>query len=174
MRPREQGRDREEHIAPPPLTPLGKLLRACRAARARGRKVVFTNGVFDILHAGHVRYLKKARSLGGLLVVGLNSDSSARRIKGPGRPIVPLRDRAEILLSLKSVDRVTAFGGDKPLDLIRAVRPDVLVKGADWARNEVVGREIVEAYGGRVARIRVARGRSTTNVIRRILRTFGK
>lgn len=131
--------------------------------------MVFTNGVFDILHAGHVRYLKSARALGDCLVVGINSDSSARRLKGPARPIVPERDRAELLAALECVDFVTIFPDLTPARLIAAIIPRILVKGADWKAGNIVGNETVKAAGGRVVRIPLARGRSTTGIIKRII-----
>jgi D-beta-D-heptose 7-phosphate kinase/D-beta-D-heptose 1-phosphate adenosyltransferase len=130
--------------------------------------VVFTNGCFDVLHAGHVRYLAAARQEGDVLVVGLNDDASVRRIKGEGRPVNLQDDRAEVLASLAPVDYVVLFGEDTPLELIRAVQPDVLVKGADWATKGVVGREIVEARGGRVVLVPLAEGRSTTSIVEKI------
>jgi rfaE bifunctional protein nucleotidyltransferase chain/domain len=143
------------------------------AARSRfrdGKKtVVFTNGVFDILHRGHVEYLTKARALGDVLIVGLNSDESVRRIKGPRRPIVNERDRAFILSHLDCVDFVCLFPEDTPGPLITEIVPDVLVKGADWKVEEIVGRETVEAAGGRVATIEFTPDRSTTGIIERIL-----
>jgi D-beta-D-heptose 7-phosphate kinase/D-beta-D-heptose 1-phosphate adenosyltransferase len=145
------------------------LLRAVRAARRRGKRVVFTNGVFDLLHVGHARYLAAAKRLGDLLVVGVNSDASTRRLKGRNRPIVPARERAALVASLKPVDYVVVFGTDTPVPLIRAIRPDVLVKGGDYRRDaDVVGHEIVKAAGGRVVRIPPVRGRSTTNLVARI------
>jgi len=129
--------------------------------------VVFTNGVFDLLHPGHIRYLREARSLGDVLVVGVNSDRSVRAIKGPSRPVTPEQERAEILLALDSVDAVAIFDEDTPLALITLVQPDVLVKGADWGEENIVGREVVEARGGRVVRITFSPGHSTTELIRR-------
>ena len=146
-----------------------RLRAALRRHRARGRRIVFTNGVFDLLHVGHARYLSAARALGDVLVVGINADASVRRIKGPRRPIVPERERAEMLLALRAVDHVTIFREDTPARLIAAVRPDVLVKGADWAPAAIVGGREVAAAGGRVARIRLARGRSSTSLIARVL-----
>ena len=140
-----------------------------QAAREEGQRIVFTNGCFDLLHVGHVRYLQKARSLGDLLVVGLNSDASVRRLKGPRRPIVPLRERAEVLAALACVDFVVPFAEETPLRLIKALRPDVLVKGADWRKADIVGKGVVEGRGGRVARIRFVPGRSTTLLIERIV-----
>jgi D-glycero-beta-D-manno-heptose 1-phosphate adenylyltransferase len=136
--------------------------------RARGQTVVFTNGVFDLLHLGHVRYLRQARALGDALLVGINSDRSVRTNKGPERPLMPQAERAEILAALACVDRVVIFDDPTPLALIAAVQPHVLVKGADWAENDIVGREIVERRGGRVVRVPVEPGYSTTGLIERI------
>jgi D-beta-D-heptose 7-phosphate kinase/D-beta-D-heptose 1-phosphate adenosyltransferase len=146
---------------------LTTLRRELSAARAAGRRVVFTNGCFDILHAGHARYLHEARREGDLLVVGLNSDASVRRLKGAGRPVVPQDDRAELLASLGCVDYVVVFDEDTPLELIRAVEPDVLVKGEDWSEKGVVGREDVEARGGKVVLVKLLPGRSTTSIVER-------
>jgi len=148
---------------------LKRLLKELAPLREKGRKVVFTNGCFDIIHAGHVRYLTKARSLGDMLVVGLNSDASVRAIKGPSRPIVPESERAEVLGALRCVDYVVIFNEDRPLSLITALLPDILVKGSDWAAHEIVGGDVVKESGGRVARIRLLKGRSTTNIIKRVL-----
>jgi rfaE bifunctional protein nucleotidyltransferase chain/domain len=153
----------------PKITSLPRLLGLLRRRSSRAGRVVFTNGVFDILHAGHARYLRAARKLGDLLVVGLNSDRSARRLKGPGRPIIPASDRAELLAALDCVDHVVVFGDPNPARLIAAIRPAVLVKGADWKRGDIVGRATMIETGGRVARIRLAKGRSTTRIIERIL-----
>ncbi|MEK6531564.1 MAG: D-glycero-beta-D-manno-heptose 1-phosphate adenylyltransferase [Deltaproteobacteria bacterium] len=148
---------------------LKTLVSALKKRRGKGEKIVFTNGCFDILHAGHVRYLKKARSYGDILVVGLNSDSSIKKIKGDSRPIVGQRDRAEVLAALCHVDYVVLFGEQTPLRLIQNIMPDVLVKGADWTQKDIVGAGIVRKNNGRVARIPLARGRSTTNIIEKIL-----
>lgn len=137
--------------------------------RRRGKRIVFTNGCFDLLHVGHVKYLQKARRLGDLLVLGLNSDDSIRRLKGPNRPLIGEQERAHILAALSCVDFVVLFDEDTPLDLIRMLRPDILVKGGDYTPETVVGREIVESYGGRIALIDLVDGRSTTNIIERIL-----
>lgn len=147
------------------LSPSGKAKTRIR------KKVVFTNGCFDILHAGHARYLKKARSLGDLLVVGMNSDASVKKIKGNDRPIVCQKDRAELLSSLEAVDYVVIFSGATPIKLIEAIRPKVLVKGADWKSGEIVGEDVVKKNNGKVARIRLAKGRSTTDIIKRIIKT---
>jgi D-glycero-beta-D-manno-heptose 1-phosphate adenylyltransferase len=133
-----------------------------------GRRVVFTNGCFDLLHPGHVRCLAEARALGDLLVVAVNSDRSVRGYKGPERPLVPQQDRAEVLAALASVDYVTIFDEPTPRELIAHVLPNILVKGADWGRNEVVGREEVEAAGGRVVSIPLAPGYSTTSLLQKI------
>ena len=146
---------------------LKKLLKELK--KRKGRKIVFTNGCFDILHAGHVRYLKKAKSLGDMLVLGLNSDSSVRNIKGKGRPIVNQKDRAEVVSSLSPVDYVVIFNEPTPIKLIEAVKPGILVKGADWKRGKIVGENFMKSYGGKVARIRLFEGRSTTDIIKRIL-----
>ena len=135
--------------------------------RRQGRTVVFTNGVFDVLHPGHVRYLAEARREGDALIVGLNSDASVGRLKGPGRPVHPEHERAEVLAALAAVDAVVIFGEDTPLALITALQPDVLVKGADWAHDAIVGREVVEGRGGRVVRVPVADGHSTSSILDR-------
>ncbi len=136
--------------------------------RTRGAGVVFTNGCFDLLHVGHIRYLKQARRMGDLLVVGINTDESVRRLKGPSRPVQPEQDRAEILAGLECVDYVVSFDQDTPIDVIERLRPDVLVKGADWPVDRIVGREIVEGSGGRVATIPYVKGISTSALIERI------
>jgi len=133
-----------------------------------GKKVVFTNGVFDLLHPGHVRYLQHARTLGDALIVGVNSDRSVRANKGPGRPITPETERVEILEALQSVDGVVVFDEPTPHQLISALQPDILVKGDDWPENAIVGRDIVEARGGLVIRIAIEPGYSTTGLIQRI------
>jgi D-glycero-beta-D-manno-heptose 1-phosphate adenylyltransferase len=138
--------------------------------RAAGQQIVFTNGVFDLLHPGHLRYLTQARALGDALIVGINSDRSVRTNKGPGRPITPQEERAEVLAALRSVDAVVIFDGDTPHELIAALQPDVLVKGADWAADEIVGRDIVEARGGKVVRVPIEMGYATTGIIERIRR----
>ena len=139
-----------------------------RSVQERGGRVVFTNGVFDLLHPGHVRYLEAARRLGDVLIVGVNSDRSVRANKGPGRPLNPDRERGEVLLSLASVDAIVFFDEDTPHEVIEMIQPDVLVKGADWAPAEIVGRDVVEARGGRVVRIDLAQGYSTSELIRRV------
>ena len=137
--------------------------------RSRGHTIVFTNGVFDILHPGHVRYLRDARALGDLLIVGVNSDRSVKALaKAPDRPINNEAERAEVLAALASVDAVVIFDEDTPHAIISAVQPDILVKGADWGENAIVGRDVVEARGGRVVRVQLADGYSTTRLIERV------
>jgi D-beta-D-heptose 7-phosphate kinase/D-beta-D-heptose 1-phosphate adenosyltransferase len=136
--------------------------------RAAGGSVAFTNGVFDLVHPGHVRYLRKAAAEGDLLIVGLNGDTSVRSIKGLGRPIVPATERAEVLEALDSVDAVVIFEEPTPEKLIAQLQPDVLVKGADWMADQIVGRETVEARGGRVVRVDIEQGHSTTAIVNRI------
>lgn len=141
--------------------------------RAAGRKIVFTNGCFDLLHVGHLRYLEKAKGYGDVLIVGLNSDRSVKKIKGEKRPIVPEKERAEVLAGLEAVDYVVLFDEPDPLSLIRALRPDILAKGADWPREGIVGREEVERTGGKVVRVPLVRGASSTNLIERIIEVYG-
>jgi rfaE bifunctional protein nucleotidyltransferase chain/domain len=140
-------------------------------ARAGGNIVVFTNGVFDILHPGHIRYLRDARALGDLLIVGINSDRSARALgKAPDRPINTEGERAEVLSALTAVDAVVVFDEETPHEIITLIQPDILVKGADWGENAIVGRDVVEARGGKVVRIPLAEGYSTTEILKRIRR----
>jgi D-glycero-beta-D-manno-heptose 1-phosphate adenylyltransferase len=147
---------------------LEQARRLVEELRAGGRTIVFTNGVFDLLHVGHLRYLQHARGLGDALLVGLNSDRSVRLNKGPDRPITAEAERAEILEALACVDGVVIFDEDTPRNLILAIQPDVLVKGADWAEDAIVGRDIVEARGGRVVRVPIEAGHSTTGIVDRI------
>ena len=156
------------------VVPLPALRRRLAAHRRAGQRIVFTNGVFDLLHPGHVRYLRAARRLGDLLVVGLNSDRSVRRLaKGPERPLVRERDRAEVLAALETVDYVVIFGQDTPYELIKALRPDVLVKGGDWTVDRIVGADLVLARGGAVKSLRFAPGYSTTGIVKKIQTTEG-
>lgn len=144
-----------------------KLLR--QNLRNQNQKVVFTNGVFDIIHRGHVEYLLKAKSLADILIVGLNSDSSVKRIKGDKRPIVTETDRSVVLANFTMVDYVCLFDEDTPLNLISEIIPDILVKGADWTLDNIVGREVVEKNGGKVATIEFFENRSSTNIIETII-----
>jgi rfaE bifunctional protein nucleotidyltransferase chain/domain len=143
------------------------ILRFGREKR-NGRRVVFTNGCFDLLHPGHIRSLEQARALGDALVVGLNSDASVRQLKGEGRPILPERERAEILAAMECVDAVVIFDDLTPREVIAQLLPDVLVKGGDWAGDQIVGREEVEAAGGRVVSVPVVPGYSTTAILEKI------
>ena len=140
------------------------------ATRRAGRRVVFTNGVFDLLHPGHVRYLQAARGEGDVLIVAVNSDRSVRANKGESRPVVPEAERAEVLAALACVDAVTIFDDETPAGIIRLVQPDILVKGADWGADNIVGRDVVEARGGRVVRVDISPGFSTTELVKRARR----
>lgn len=154
------------------ITPRNELKATVERLKREGKKVVFTNGCFDILHAGHTRYLREARKLGDALILALNSDSSVRSIKGPMRPIVPETERAEVVASLDSVDYVTVFDELTPLELIEFLRPDVIVKGGDWAEKDIVGAETVSQWGGRVAIMPEIEGASTTNIIDKVLQVY--
>jgi len=154
------------------ITPRNELKAKIDRLKREGKKVVFTNGCFDILHAGHTRYLREARKLGDALILALNSDSSVRSIKGPMRPIVPEAERAEVVAALDSVDYVTVFDELTPLELIEFLRPDVIVKGGDWADKDIVGAEAVRKWGGRVAIMPEIEGASTTNIIDKVLQVY--
>jgi D-beta-D-heptose 7-phosphate kinase/D-beta-D-heptose 1-phosphate adenosyltransferase len=154
---------------------MGRLLTRDEAVRfvsehrAAGRLIVFTNGVFDLLHPGHVRYLAEARAHGDVLIIGINSDASVRRLeKGPDRPLNPEQERAEVLGALRAVDAVVVFDEDTPHEIVAALQPDVLVKGADWAEDAIVGRDVVEARGGRVVRVPLEEGYSTSAILARL------
>jgi rfaE bifunctional protein nucleotidyltransferase chain/domain len=144
------------------------LIREVRRTQRKGERVVFTNGCFDLLHIGHVRSLEQANRLGDRLVVAINTDVSVRKLKGPLRPLIPARQRAELVAALSSVDWVVLFSALTPLSLIKALRPDVLAKGGDWPLDEIVGRREVESWGGRVVRLREVPGVSTTSLIERL------
>lgn len=150
------------------LTSRSEVAEWAARARAAGKLVVFTNGVFDLLHPGHVRYLQAARAEGDTLIVAINSDRSVSAVKGPTRPLTPDTERAEILDALACVDAVVVFDEDTPAEIIRAVKPDVLVKGADWAPDKIVGRDTVEARGGKVVLVPVEQGWSTTSIVEKI------
>lgn len=149
---------------------LSDLIQMLKNLRKSGKLIVFTNGCFDILHVGHVRYLTAARSEGDVLVVGLNSDASVKSIKPDNRPIVNQEQRAEVLAGLGVVDFITIFDESDPMPLIRAIKPDILVKGADWKEKEIVGADVVKAYGGKVVRVEVVPGISTSRIIQRIVK----
>jgi D-beta-D-heptose 7-phosphate kinase/D-beta-D-heptose 1-phosphate adenosyltransferase len=143
-------------------------LKKIQAARKSGQRIIFTNGCYDLIHAGHARFLKQAKTYGDFLVVGVNSDASVRRLKGAGRPILPLAERMLLLESLKPVDCAISFVEDTPYRLIQAVQPDVLIKGGDWSKGAIVGGDVVEARGGRVISGLFIKGRSTTNIVEKI------
>ncbi len=151
-----------------------ELLRIVKNLKAKGKRIVFTNGCFDLLHLGHVRYLEKAKALGDVLVVGVNSDSSVRKLKGPKRPILTEEERTEILSGLGCVDYITIFNEADPLKLIISLKPNLLVKGGDWTREQIVGREVVERSGGELVIIPFIKGASTSNVIDIILKRYEK
>ena len=142
--------------------------------KRNGKRVVFTNGCFDILHVGHVRYLEQAKSIGDVLVVGVNSDRSVRGLKGPRRPILPVEERGEILSGLGCIDYITVFDEPTPLELISILLPNILVKGGDWTPEQIVGREVVEGAGGRVVSLPFIEGSSTTNIIETVLEKYEK
>jgi len=153
---------------------LSDLVRAVEGLRKAGKRIVFTNGCFDILHVGHVRYLTAARSKGDALVLGLNSDASVKSIKPDNRPIVSQDQRAEVLAGLACVDYITIFDEPDPLALIQTIKPDVLIKGADWEKAEIIGSNVVRSYGGSVVRIEIVPGISTSGIIQRILERYGR
>lgn len=155
------------------IYPRAELKAVIDRLKREGKKIIFTNGCFDILHAGHTRYLSEARKLGDVLVLALNSDRSVRTLKGETRPIVPEAERAEVLAALSSVDYVTVFDESTPLELIEFLRPDVIVKGGDWAEKDIVGADAVRTWGGRVAVMPEVEGASTTNIIEKVLQVCG-
>ncbi|MFN3135948.1 MAG: D-glycero-beta-D-manno-heptose 1-phosphate adenylyltransferase [Candidatus Kryptonium sp.] len=154
------------------IVSVDEIVEIVKSLKSEGKRVVFTNGCFDILHRGHVEYLAKAKGFGDVLIVGLNSDLSVKQIKGDGRPIVSQEDRAFILSNLVFVDYVVIFDEPTPYELISKIIPDVLVKGSDWSIEDVVGKDIVEANGGRVVLVELTPNRSTTNIIKTILERF--
>lgn len=142
--------------------------------RKKGKRIVFTNGCFDLLHPGHISYLRKAKRYGDLLILGLNSDTSVRRLKGKGRPLISQQKRAELLASLEFIDFITIFNDLTPIRLIKMFRPHVLIKGGDWQKENIVGKDFVESYGGKVRRIPYVKGYSTAGLIKNICRKFGQ
>ena len=151
---------------------IGEMKSIVARLKARGKKVVFTNGCFDILHVGHIRYLRRARKHGDILIVGMNTDRSVKQIKGEKRPIVPEKERAEVLSALEFVDYVVLFDDPDPLALIESLRPSVLVKGADWPKEKIVGREAVEKTGGKVIRVPLVPGASSSGVIEKVIKAY--
>jgi rfaE bifunctional protein nucleotidyltransferase chain/domain len=156
------------------IIPRSEITALVESLKVQKKKIVFTNGCFDLLHAGHVRYLTAARAQGDCLIVGLNTDRSVNRIKDPHRPLIPEDQRAEVLAALICVSYVVFFEEPDPLALIEAIRPDVLVKGADWAEDDIIGADLVRSYGGRVFRVALVGGISTTEIIRRIVESYGR
>ena len=140
--------------------------------KKQGRTIAFTNGCFDILHSGHLNYLQEARKLADVLIVAVNSDDSVRRIKGRGRPVIKLKDRMWAIAALESVDYVTYFEQDNPLEIIKLRKPDILFKGKDWNKNKIIGKDFVESYGGRVMTLPYIKGQSSSKIIKRIEETF--
>ena len=162
------------HVTPAPVLSIAEAASWVAAQHAAGRLVVFTNGVFDLVHPGHVTYLAAARAEGDVLIVALNSDRSVQVNKGPSRPVLPEHERAELLVALDVVDAVVIFDDETPAAIVAALQPDVLVKGADWAHDAIVGRETVEARGGRVVRIEVVPGYSTSRIVARMQEAEGR
>jgi len=158
----------------PAVLTLEEIILRFGKEKRNAKRVVFTNGCFDLLHPGHIESLETARALGDVLIVGINSDASVRALKGPGRPVIPAEERAEILASLESVDAVLIFDEPTPQQVIAALLPDVLVKGEDWPGNQIVGRAEVEAAGGRVVRVEVVQGYSTSEILKKIRETAKK
>jgi D-beta-D-heptose 7-phosphate kinase/D-beta-D-heptose 1-phosphate adenosyltransferase len=158
---------------PAPIFTIDEAARWAESQRARGRRVVFTNGVYDLLHPGHVQYLEAARREGDVLIVAVNSDRSVRANKGPSRPILPEHERVELVAALAAVDAAVIFDDETPAGIVRRIQPDVLVKGADWAADAIVGRDTVEARGGRVVRMDLVAGHSTSAIVEKIRRLGG-
>jgi D-beta-D-heptose 7-phosphate kinase/D-beta-D-heptose 1-phosphate adenosyltransferase len=155
------------------IFPREELKKELERIRKEGKKIAFTNGCFDILHVGHVRYLRDAKKTADILILALNSDSSVRTIKGEKRPLIPQEERADVLAGLESVDYVTIFDEPTPLELIEYLKPDVLIKGGDWAEESIVGRDAVRSWGGRVIVIPEIEGASTTNIVDKVLKVYG-
>ncbi len=153
---------------------LWHLARQAKRLKREGKRIVFTNGCFDILHYGHVKYLQDAKAKGDYLVVAVNSDSSVKKIKGKGRPVVPQGDRMRTLAALGCVDFVLLFNEDDPLKLIKAIKPDFLIKGSDWSKKSIVGASFVESYGGKVLTVNLVKNRSTSAIIKKIVRDHSK
>ncbi|MEW6101806.1 MAG: D-glycero-beta-D-manno-heptose 1-phosphate adenylyltransferase [Candidatus Omnitrophota bacterium] len=147
---------------------LNQLKKISSSLQKKGRRIVFTNGCFDLLHFGHIKYLEDAKKMGDVLIVGVNSDASIRRLKGKSRPVISERDRAYTLAALESVDYAVIFNEDTPIRIIESLKPDILVKGADWKKGNIVGEEFVLRNKGAVKRINLVKGRSTTNIIEKI------
>ena len=156
----------------PKIQTLSRLVKIRARLRRDGKTVVFTNGCFDLLHGGHISLFQKAKACGDVLIVALNTDASIRKLKGPSRPVFPLKERFEVLAAIGDIDYLTSFAEPTPRRIISALLPDVLIKGGDWGTGEIVGREEVEAAGGKVVRAPYLKGHSSTNIIRKILKDF--
>lgn len=154
------------------ISSLSSLVRKIKTLKQNGKKIVFTNGCFDILHFGHVKYLQDAKAAGDYLVVAVNSDASIKKIKVKNRPIIGQGDRLKTIAALESVDFVILFNEDNPLKLIKAISPDVLIKGSDWSKNKIIGADFVQSYGGHVATVKLIKGRSTSKIIEKIIKDF--
>ena len=174
MSPRAATMTRWKMAARDKVKELAELQLICQSARRSGKRVVFTNGCFDLLHVGHVRYLEAARAMGDLLLVGVNSDSSMQFIKGPLRPITPESERSELIAALQCVDYVVLFSAPDPLAVIQSLRPEILVKGSDWPLDGIVGAEVVLQSGGTVAQVPIVPDTSTSLIIERILARFNR
>ncbi len=155
------------------ISPLS-LIHKIKALKKKGKRIVFTNGCFDILHYGHVKYLQDAKGKGDYLIVAVNSDSSVRKIKAKNRPVIGQTDRLKTIAALASVDFVVLFNQDNPLKLIKAIKPDVLIKGADWSKNKIIGADFVESCGGKVETVNLVKGRSTSALIKKIVHDFSR
>ena len=156
------------------ITTLSGLRDKVKVFKQRGKLVVFTNGCFDILHYGHIKYLEDAKSKGDYLIVALNSDSSIKKIKALGRPVIGQLDRLKTIAALASVDFAILFNEDNPLKLIKALKPDILIKGSDWSKEKIIGADFVESYGGKVMTVNLVKGRSTSAIINKIIHDFSK
>ncbi|MFA6357237.1 MAG: D-glycero-beta-D-manno-heptose 1-phosphate adenylyltransferase [Candidatus Omnitrophota bacterium] len=166
--------DRTGALSGAKITTLPVLRKRLKDLRSLGKRIVFTNGCFDILHYGHVKYLEDAKSKGDFLVVAINSDSSIKKIKAFGRPVIGQFDRLKTVAALASVDFVVLFNQDNPLKLIKALKPDMLIKGSDWSKNKIIGADFVKTYGGKVETVNLVKGRSTSAIIEKIIRCFEK
>ncbi|MFH0913174.1 MAG: D-glycero-beta-D-manno-heptose 1-phosphate adenylyltransferase [Candidatus Omnitrophota bacterium] len=160
------------HLLENKIKNLNTLKKVLSSLKSKGKKIVFTNGCFDILHYGHVKYLQEAKQKGDILVVAVNSDASVKKIKGSKRPIVNEKDRLSTIAALESVDYAVLFDEDTPISIIKFLKPDLLIKGADWDKNAIVGSDIVRSYGGRVNTIKLIKNRSTTALIKKIADSF--
>ena len=166
--------DRTSTLSGTKIISLSNLKRKIILLKQEGKRIVFTNGCFDILHYGHVKYLQDARNKGDYLVVAVNSDSSIKKIKAKNRPVIGQNDRLRTVAALASVDFVVLFNQDNPLSLIKTLKPDILIKGADWSKKKIIGADFVESYGGRVLTVHLVKGRSTSAIIEKIVRDFAK